>query len=150
MSAENDPLQVSENTLVEKVGISPERAERAARLKAVREATGLTVDDFAREAGVTRKTQFQYEKGNTAPDADYLDRLHFKWAVDVGELVTGVPRAARSGFDAQTRGVAERFEQLPKLLRKTVDDVLQLAWMAYRDRKDYPLDSSSSNQEKKP
>ena len=135
MSVENDTVQVVNNAALKNEVIAQAREERALRIKALRESSGLSLEEFAVMAGVTRKTQFQYEKGNTSPDADYLDRLFFERAVDVGELVTGVPRALRTGYDAQTRSVADRFQTLPPKLRKTVDDVLLLVWLAYQDRR---------------
>lgn len=135
MGNEKSTVKETNNVLVDESGIQRAKEERALRIKTLREASGLSLVEFAQMLGVTKQTQLQYERGKTSPDADYLELLFFKRAVDIGELVTGVPRALRTGYDTQTRGVADRFQALPPKLRKTVDDVLLLAWLAHQDRK---------------
>jgi transcriptional regulator with XRE-family HTH domain len=136
MGNENSPVQETFNVPVDDLVITRAKEERAQRIKAVREASGLSLIDFAQMAGVTKQTQLQYERGNTSPDADYLDRLFFELRIDPTELVTGVPKELLKGYDVQTRSLADRFQGLPPKLRKTVDDVLYMAWRMYQDRKE--------------
>lgn len=135
MSNENSPVEETFNVLVNDLGITRAKEERAQRIKAVREGSGMSLIEFAQMAGVTKQTQLQYERGNTSPDADYLDRLFFNKRIDPTELVTGVPKELLKGYDTQTRSLADRFQELPPKLRKTVDDVLLLAWLSYQDRR---------------
>lgn len=135
MSNENRPVEETFNVRIDDLVIARAREERAQRIKAVREGSGLSLIEFAQMAGVTKQTQLQYERGNTSPDADYLDRLFFNKRIDPTELVTGVPKELLKGYDAQTRSLADRFQELPPKLRKTVDDVLLLAWLTYQDRR---------------
>ncbi|MDD2711385.1 MAG: helix-turn-helix transcriptional regulator [Simplicispira sp.] len=134
MSNENSPYKEINNVPSNALDIA-RKEERAGRIKLIREASGLSLVEFAQMAGVTKQTQLQYERGNTSPDAEYLDRLFFELRVDPTELVTGVPKELLKGYDAQTRSLAARFQELPPKLRKTVDDVLLLAWLAYQDRR---------------
>ncbi|WP_070086075.1 helix-turn-helix transcriptional regulator [Pseudomonas sp. NBRC 111126] len=67
------------------------------RLKAERERLGLNQTEFAALAGASKNTQYNYEKGERCPDANYLAAaaLH---GVDVLYVVTGVrsPQAFES------------------------------------------------------
>lgn len=58
------------------------------RLKAERIRVGIPPTDFAALCGVSRTTQFNYEAGGRAPDADYLQRAG-KAGVDVQYVITG-------------------------------------------------------------
>lgn len=136
MGNENSPVEGINKVLSDNSDIDRAKEERAQRIKAAREASGLSLIEFAQAAGVTKQTQLQYERGNTSPTADYLDRLFFEFRIDPTELVTGVPRALLKGYDAQTRSLADRFQELPPKFRETVDDVLYMAWRLYQDRKD--------------
>lgn len=113
------------------------RMERALRVKAVRDSSGLSLVDFAAEMGVSKQTQLQYERGNTSPDCEYLDNLYFKFAVDLGPLITGAPRAKAIKVTEDVQRFLDRYAALPPKVRKTVDDVLLLAWLAYQDRAAY-------------
>lgn len=66
-----------------------EKTNVGARLKAERERLGLGQLDLAEPAGVTRNTQWAYEKGERAPDAWYL-ACAARLGVDVLYVVTGV------------------------------------------------------------
>lgn len=46
------------------------------RLKALREAIGVSQDDFAKALGVSRPTISYYEKGDRLPDIDMLGRIN--------------------------------------------------------------------------
>ena len=60
----------------------------AERLKEIRLQKNLTQEAFAVIAGVTKKSQLNYEKGERSPDADYLMRLAEE-GLDVKYLLTG-------------------------------------------------------------
>lgn len=58
------------------------------RLKAERQRVGVAPTEFALLCGVSRTTQFNYEAGERAPDAEYLQRAH-EAGVDVRYVVLG-------------------------------------------------------------
>lgn len=143
MSQQTSTSKVNDISLKNESGISLERSERGVRIKALRTFQGLSQSDFAQQLGVTKQTQIAYESGARVPDADYLTELFFRFAVDLGPLITGAPRAqagktAKGGVRDADSGSAEmlfKYEALPPKLRKTVHDVLLLAWLAYQDRR---------------
>lgn len=65
------------------------------RLKSERLRLGVAPADFAGACGVSRTTQFAYEGGARAPDADYLQR-----AADLGVDVLFVVTGGRSSLDS--------------------------------------------------
>lgn len=125
----NRKVDVNEGSLV------CERTERGQRIKGLRESSGLTTAEFAQKCGVTEVTQYNYERGTRVPDADYLAALYFEFAVDLGPLVTGAPRPKSVKVTADVEEMLGRYAALPPKLRKTVDDVLLLAWLAYQNRR---------------
>lgn len=68
------------------------------RLKGERERMRYSQEAFAKAGGVGRKTQFNYESGERAPDALYLANLA-KIGVDVLYVVTGERDAAALSGD---------------------------------------------------
>lgn len=67
------------------------------RLKAERQRIGVAPTEFAALCGVSRTTQFNYEAGGRAPDAEYLLRAH-EAGVDVQYVVTGRKAECREDF----------------------------------------------------
>lgn len=67
------------------------------RLREERVRLGFNQGDFAAFAGVAKTSQFNYEKGDRSPDADYLAAVYAK-GVDVLYVITGErkPQAADS------------------------------------------------------
>jgi transcriptional regulator with XRE-family HTH domain len=61
-----------------------------ARLRAVREASGLNQTDFAALGGVSKRSQIMYEQGKADPAATYLAQL-LEQGVDVMFVLTGTP-----------------------------------------------------------
>jgi transcriptional regulator with XRE-family HTH domain len=61
------------------------------RLRLERKRIGITLEEFGRACGVTKGTQFHYEKNARSPDAVYLLRAHGLGA-DVTFLITGERR----------------------------------------------------------
>lgn len=55
---------------------------------------------MAAAAGLNRTAQIRYEKGERAPDADYLAAIA-TLGVDVRYLLTGIPTAAITGDEAE-------------------------------------------------
>jgi DNA-binding XRE family transcriptional regulator len=78
------------------------------RLAQERARLGLTQADLAVHAGIARRTQINYERGERAPDATYLHALDAR-GIDSLFLITG--RAARDAAAARvgfaSPGVAE-------------------------------------------
>ncbi len=63
------------------------------RLKEERERLGLNQTDFAALAGASKNTQYNYEKGERSPDANYLAAAAER-GVDVLYVLTGERRPA--------------------------------------------------------
>lgn len=59
-----------------------------ARLKIVRENTGLSQATFGAMGGVLQQAQYKYEKGTRKPDIEYLMSLA-EHGIDVQYLITG-------------------------------------------------------------
>lgn len=138
MSNEKHTFKVNKNDPSIESGMPRARVERGARIKALRESLNLTVVDFATLMHVTKQTQIKYEKGATAPDADYLSELYFQFAVDLGPLVTGAPRTKPMKFTADVEEMLRKYEALPVTSRRTVDEVLSLAWQALQNKPSEP------------
>lgn len=135
MSNEKHTSKVNENDLPGVSDIARARSERGARIKSLRESLQLTVVDFAALMHVTKQTQLKYEKGATAPDADYLAELYFQFAVDLGPLITGAPRSKPMKVTADVEEMLRRYEALPAAARRTVDEVLSFAWQAQQNKR---------------
>ncbi|WP_046857828.1 helix-turn-helix domain-containing protein, partial [Pseudomonas sp. CCOS 191] len=66
-----------------------------------RAGLGLNQADLAAIGGVAKTSQFNYEKGDRSPDADYLAAVAEK-GIDVLYVVTGQrPPALGEGFTAE-------------------------------------------------
>lgn len=84
------------------------------RLKEERERLGLNQTEFAALAGASKNTQYNYEKGERSPDANYLAAAA-QQGVDVLYIVTGsrVPQpldsitAEEAGFVQLLRAMDE-------------------------------------------
>lgn len=135
MSNEKHTIKVNKNDLLGVSDIARARSERGARIKSLRESLQLTVVDFAALMHVTKQTQLKYEKGATAPDADYLAELYFQFAVDLGPLITGAPRSKPMKVTADVEEMLRRYEALPANARRTVDEVLSFAWQAQQNKR---------------
>ncbi len=60
-----------------------------ARLRRLRESTGLSQQDFGRIGGVTKSTQYLYEQAGRLPDVGYLIAIRAFFAIDLDELIAG-------------------------------------------------------------
>lgn len=83
------------------------------RLKEERVRLGFNQADFAAFAGVAKTSQFNYEKGDRSPDAEYLAAVT-KVGVDVLYVVTGErkPTSADS-ISAEEAELLEHYRELP-------------------------------------
>lgn len=64
----------------------------ASRLRAIREERGLTVQELARRAGVTRQTIYTAEAGTREPTTRTLRKLAEVLGIAVADLLNGEPR----------------------------------------------------------
>lgn len=83
------------------------------RIKGERVRLGLNQDDFAALAGVQRRAQGSYERGQRLPDAGYLASIA-QHGADVQFILTG---QARINAEDELRAYGDAWEAL--------DDVLQ-------------------------
>ena len=83
------------------------------RLKEERVRLGLNQGDFAVMAKVSKTTQFNYEKGERSPDAEYLASVASAGA-DVLYIVTGRRQPATAdSLTAEEAAVLAHFRVLP-------------------------------------
>ena len=126
---ENDPPGLAEANW---------RAGLALRIKAARQTSGLTLDNFATLAGVSKRTQTAYESAARVPDAEYLSRLSWNLRIDLDVLLTGYRPLQARRITTEDEMLIQRYRALPKKLRDVVENVLLLATLVHSDRKDYP------------
>ena len=76
------------------------------RLKEERERLGLNQTDFAALAGASKNTQYNYEKGERSPDANYMAAAAMQ-GVDVLYVITGTrtPQPSACFSDEETEFV---------------------------------------------
>lgn len=85
------------------------------RLREERVRLGMNQDDFAEVGGVQRRAQGNYERGERAPDADYLARIAERGA-DVLFIVTGVRALTERDLDADLDRYGKAWETLEMAL----------------------------------
>lgn len=82
------------------------------RLKEERERLGLSQTDFAALAGASKNTQYNYEKGERSPDANYLSAAA-EQGVDVLYVLTGERRlSASEGITAEEAALVTAFRSM--------------------------------------
>lgn len=108
-----------------------------ARLKLERDRLGLTTDEWGARAGVHRSSAFNYESGARVPDALQLHRMQRDVGFDVQFIVTGTRTPSGAPLPDAERALLERYQAMPPEMRRTVDDVALLAYLAYSARVDY-------------
>ncbi len=96
--------------------------ELASRLRAAREACGLTQADVARHLNLSRPTIAQIELGNRAVSSLELDKLAFFYGRDIRELLSGEFREedALVALFRRHPEVSER-EEIQAVLRKSME-----------------------------
>lgn len=82
------------------------------RLKAERERLGFNQTDFAAQAGASKNTQYNYEKGERSPDAAYLVAIG---AVGVDILYVLMGTRMPESADALSEDEAQMLEQYRSL-----------------------------------
>lgn len=104
------------------------------RIKEERVRLGLNQVDFAVMAKVSKTTQFNYEKGERSPDAEYLAAVADA-GVDVLYIVTGNRQpSAASSLTEEEDAVLAHFRVLPEADRAAMARVsAAMAEMAKRD-----------------
>ncbi|CAN7190560.1 helix-turn-helix domain-containing protein [Trinickia sp. LjRoot230] len=84
------------------------------RLREQRKRTALSQRAFAENGGVTEKTQVLYEKGERAPDAEYLARVA-ALGVDLLYVLTGERNT--SSLSADEVDLVRRYRDAPDAVR---------------------------------
>lgn len=86
------------------------------RLREERLRLGFTQADFATAGGVRRSAQFLYEKGDRAPDVDYILRL-LERGVNLQFLFFGDVPKINSSLPLEQRDITEAFRLTDQLCR---------------------------------
>ncbi|MHA6159485.1 helix-turn-helix domain-containing protein [Pseudomonas sichuanensis] len=93
------------------------------RLKEERERLGLNQTDFAALAGASKNTQYNYEKGERSPDANYLAAAAGQ-GVDVLYVLTGERKPQAAGTLAADEALLlDRYRRMSLEARGTVNSV---------------------------
>lgn len=89
---------------------------------------GFNQADFAAIAGVAKTSQFNYEKGDRSPDAEYLAAVARR-GVDILYVVTGVatPKVVE-GFTAVEDELVNRYRSLPSGDQEAIHRVVDAMW----------------------
>nr|WP_183003589.1 helix-turn-helix transcriptional regulator [Achromobacter sp. UMC71] len=87
------------------------------RLREERVRLGMNQDEFAEAGGVQRRAQGNYERGERAPDADYLARIAGRGA-DVLYIVTGARSLSDENLAADLKRYGDAWETLELALEK--------------------------------
>ncbi len=108
--------------------VSP-RSDFGARVKAFREAAGLTQEQVAERVGITQASYALWERRNVALTADQLATLAATLCVTADQLVFDAPRkGTRGGPTGKARRVFEEVSLLPRnrqqRILNTVEDML--------------------------
>ncbi|AGN77371.1 Cro/Cl family transcriptional regulator [Pseudomonas putida H8234] len=93
------------------------------RLKEERERLGLNQTDFAALAGASKNTQYNYEKGERSPDANYLAAAASQ-GVDVLYVLTGERKAQGEGsLSTDEAKLVERYRLMSSEGQATINSV---------------------------
>ncbi len=110
-----------------------------ARIKKVRLARGISQIDLAKAARVRPHTMFRYEKGDTKPGSEKLDRIADELGVSSRFLLRGTPAPAGLNLDDEPKSHARakkaaiepalgRDEQLALFDELTVSPSVRSCW----------------------
>jgi transcriptional regulator with XRE-family HTH domain len=102
-------------------GISVHMSVFSDRLRVEREKLGLSQEAFGELAGVKKRSQVNYEKGDRQPDSNYLEAIS-KVGVDVAYLITGVSSqpALPPELAADEQMLVDAYRSLPMTQRKAM------------------------------
>ena len=90
-------------------------------LRAVRQQSGLTLDDLAEETGLTKSYLSKVERGQSNPSIAAALRIARALGVDVAQLFNDDPSAARICIERAPVGAAERHHPIAAaMLGKTM------------------------------
>lgn len=112
-------------------------ADLGRRLTDLREKSGLSAEAFGKAGGVSRTAQFAYERGERLPDALYLARVARACAVTLHWMLTGRHTDETPDLSEGERALIDRLRDMPGHVRRTVEDMALLAWLAADSRRDY-------------
>ena len=102
------------------------RTNFGARVKALREAAGLTQEQVARQLGITQASYALWERRNVALTAEQLGKLAAVLGVSADELVFGASRkSVRGGPTGKARRVFEEVSQLPRSRQQRIVSVVE-------------------------
>lgn len=87
----------------------------AERLREERARLGMNQDAFAAAAGVQRRTQVNYERGERSPDCAYLEKIAAHGA-DIQYIVTGVRAIAPHDLAEGLKRYGDAWETLEMAL----------------------------------
>lgn len=98
------------------------------RLREERVRLGFNQADFAAIAGVAKTSQFNYEKGDRSPDAEYLAAVAQR-GVDILYVVTGMatPQVVE-GFTAVEDKLVNRYRALPQADQEAIHRIVDAMW----------------------
>ena len=102
------------------------------RLKKERNALGMNQQAFADKAGVSKTTQFNYEKGTRQPDAGYLAAIS-EMGVDVMYVLTG--SRSLNSLAPDESSLLDNYRHLCEEQRDAVFRVSQVMSAGYRAEK---------------
>ncbi|WP_156440037.1 MULTISPECIES: helix-turn-helix domain-containing protein [Burkholderia] len=91
-------------------GVDVQKSEIGARLKEERERLAKSQTDFAALGGVSKRAQITYEKGESTPDAAYLNLVAAE-GVDAQYVITGVRSSA--GLTRDEIELIEKYRAAP-------------------------------------
>ncbi len=95
-------------------GVDVQKSEIGARLKEERSRLKRSQTEFAELAGVSKRAQITYEKGESTPDAAYLYAVS-REGVDVQYIITGIRSLA--GLTNDETELLERYRAAPLVLK---------------------------------
>ncbi|MBA1289162.1 helix-turn-helix domain-containing protein [Pseudomonas japonica] len=95
------------------------------RLKEERLRLGFNQADFAALAGVAKTSQFNYEKGDRSPDAEYLARV-LEAGADILYVVSGSRAPTSSGLSDAEALLVKRYRAVAVADRQAVDRILEV------------------------
>ena len=102
------------------------RSDFGARVKALREAAGLTQEQVAGQLGITQASYALWERRNVALTADQLAKLAGILGVSADELLLGAARKSpRGGPMGKARRVFEEVSQLPRNRQQRIVSVVE-------------------------
>ncbi|MBR0573369.1 MULTISPECIES: helix-turn-helix domain-containing protein [Pasteurellaceae] len=87
------------------------------RLKNERLKLGFKQEEFGILCGVTKNSQFNYEKGTRLPNIEYLQKAE-KLGVDINYVITGTP--SMNTLDNEEAFLLDKFRQLASEQKTTV------------------------------